>query len=173
MAIPLAYNLRSARERWASSLVAVLGIAGTVAVFVAMLALARGFQATVASSGLPQNTIVQRVGADTEMTSTLLIADVRAIEDAPQVARRGSEPLVSAEVVVIAALPLRGTTSDANVQMRGVSPRVLAVRENVRVMQGRFFKPGLQEIVVGSNALRAYEGLDLGKAVRIGPGRWT
>ena len=53
MAIPLAYNLRSARARWPSSLVAVIGIAGTVAVFVAMLALARGFRATVVSSGLP------------------------------------------------------------------------------------------------------------------------
>lgn len=172
MAIPIAYNLRSARARWASSLVAVVGIAGTVAVFVAMLALARGFRATVASSGLPQNTIVQRVGADTEMTSALAIADVRAIEDAPQVARRGSEPLVSAEVVVIAALPLRGTTSDANVQMRGVSPRVLAVRDQVRVIQGRFVKPGLYEIVVGKNAAHAYEGLDLGGTVRIGPGAW-
>ena len=63
MAIPVAYNLRSARERWSSSVVAVLGIAGTVGVFVAMLALARGFKATVTSSGLPQNAIVQRGGA--------------------------------------------------------------------------------------------------------------
>ena len=53
MAIPLVYNIRSASERWTSSLVAIIGIAGTVAVFVAMLALARGFQATLVSSGLP------------------------------------------------------------------------------------------------------------------------
>ena len=172
MAIPIAYNLRSARERWTSSLVAVLGIAGTVAVFVAMLALARGFKATVASSGLPQNAIVQQAGADTEMTSSMTIADVRVVEDAPQIARRGSEPLLSAEVVVIAALPLHGTDADANVQMRGVSPRVLAVRDNVRITHGRFFQPGLYEIVVGRNAVRAYAGLDLGSTVRIGPGSW-
>jgi putative ABC transport system permease protein len=172
VAIPIAYNLRSARERWASSLVAVLGIAGTVAVFVAMLALARGFKATVASSGLPQNAIVQQAGADTEMTSSLRIADVRVVEDASQIARRGSEPLLSAEVVVIAALPLYGTDADANVQMRGVSPRVMAVRDNVRIIQGRFFQPGLYEIVVGKNAVRAYSGLDLTSTVRIGPGRW-
>jgi putative ABC transport system permease protein len=173
LALPISYNLRSVRQRWTSSLVAVLGIAGTVGVFVAMLALARGFQATLVSSGVPQNAIVQQGGADSEMTSTIMLETVRIIEDAPQLARRGREPLVSAEVVVIAALPLRGTDSDANVQMRGVSPRVLAVRDNVRIMQGRFFTPGLQEIVVGANAARAYEGLDLGKMVRIGPGRWT
>jgi len=172
--IPLAYNVRSARLRWTSSLVAVLGIAGTVGVFVAMLALARGFQAAVVSSGLPENAIVQQAGSDSEMVSSLLLESVRVVEDAPQVARRGSDPLVSAEVVVIAALPLRGEPeSDANVQMRGVSPRVLAVRDNVRITEGRFLRPGLYEIVVGKNAALAYEGLDVGSTVRIGPGRWS
>jgi putative ABC transport system permease protein len=173
VAIPIAYNLRSARARWTSSIVAVIGIAGTVGVFVAMLALARGFRATVVSSGLPQNAIVQQAGSDTEMTSAIEMDAVRVIEDAPQVARRGNEPLVSAEVVVIAALPLRTTGSDANVQMRGVSPRVTAVRDNVRIAQGRFFSPGLYEIIVGRNAATAYAGLDLGTKVKIGPGTWT
>lgn len=173
MAIPLTYNVRSVRRRWTSSLVAVLGIAGTVAVFVAMLALARGFKATIVSSGLPQNAIVQQAGSDSEMTSALELDAVRVLEDMPQVERRGSDALVSAEVVVIAALPLRGTDSDANVQMRGVSPRVLDVRDNVRVSQGRFLTPGLYEIVVGANAAKAYQGLDLGRSLRIGPGTWT
>jgi len=172
VAIPVVYNLRSVKERWTSSVVAVLGIAGTVAVFVAMLSLARGFKVALTSSGLPQNAIVQQTGADSEMTSAIEIAAVRVVEDAPLVARRGYEPLVSAEVVVLAALPMRGTTSDANVQMRGVSPRVLAVRDNVRIVQGRFFTPGLYELIVGSNAARAYEGLDFGKTVQIGPGKW-
>ena len=172
MGIPLVYNLRSARQRWTSSVVAVIGIAGTVSVFVAMLALARGFKATLVSSGLPQNALVRQAGADTEMTSALLLEAVRIIEDAPQVERRGSEALVSAEVVVIAAIPLRDTGSDANVQMRGVSPRVVAVRDNVRVVQGRFFRPGLYEIVVGKHASRSYAGLDLDAEVRIGPGTW-
>ena len=172
MGIPLVYNLRSARQRWTSSVVAVIGIAGTVSVFVAMLALARGFKATLVSSGLPQNALVRQAGADTEMTSALLLESVRIIEDAPQVERRGSVALVSAEVVVIAAIPLRDTGSDANVQMRGVSPRVVAVRDNVRVVQGRFFRPGLYEIVVGKHASRSYAGLDLDAEVRIGPGTW-
>jgi len=172
VAIPLVYNIRSAMQRWPSALVAVLGIAGTVAVFVAMLALARGFRATIVSSGSPQNAIVQQGGADAEMTSALTMDAVRVVEDAPQVARRGREALVSPEVVVIAALPLRATGSDANVQMRGVSPRVLAVRDNVRIVAGRFLQAGLYEIVVGSHAAQAYAGLDLGSRIRIGPGTW-
>jgi putative ABC transport system permease protein len=173
MAIPLAYNLRSASERWPSSVVAVLGIAGTVGVFVAMLALARGFQATIASSGLPQNAIVQRAGADTEMTSVMMVEDVRLVEDAPQIARGETGPLVSPEVVVIAALPLKKGDADANVQIRGVSPHVLEVRDNVRMVEGRFLRPGLAEAVVGKGALSAYQGLDLGSTVRIGAGTWT
>ena len=112
MAVPLDYNIRSAMQRWTSSLVAIVGIAGTVAVFIAMLALARGFRATLVSSGLPQNAIVQQSGADSEMTSVIAIDALRVVEDAPQVARRGAEPLVSAEVVVIANLPLREGTGD-------------------------------------------------------------
>jgi putative ABC transport system permease protein len=173
MAIPVTYNLLSTRQRWTSSLVAVLGIAGTVGVFVAMLALARGFKATLTTSGLPQNAIVQRAGADNEMTSILRVGDVRIVEDAPQVARGPGGPLVSPEVVVIAALPLRTTGTDANVQVRGVSPRVLEVRDNVRVVEGRFLRPGLPEAVVGRGARDAYAGLDLGASVRIGAGRWT
>jgi putative ABC transport system permease protein len=173
MAIPFAYNLRSTRERWTSSVVAVVGIAGTVGVFVAMLALARGFQATLTSSGLAENVIVQRGGADTEMTSILRLADVRVLEDAPQVARDESGPLVSPEVVVIASIPLRATGTDANVQVRGVSPRVLGVRRQVKLAEGRFLRPGLAEAVVGRGARDAYAGLDLGATVRIGAGTWA
>ncbi len=173
MAIPVSYNLLSARERWTSSVVAVLGIAGTVAVFVAMLALARGFKATLTSSGLPENALVQRAGSDNEMTSALRIEDVRLVEDATQVARDTSGPLVSPEVVVIVALPLRATGTDANVQVRGVRSRVLQVRQNVRLVEGRFLTPGLAEAVVGKGARDAYAGLELGSSVRIGAGTWT
>jgi putative ABC transport system permease protein len=174
MAIPVSYNLRSAKERWSSSVVAVVGIAGTVGVFVAMLALARGFKATVTSSGLPGNVIVQRSGSDNEMTSFVVADDVRIMEDLPQVARGASGPLVSPEVVVIAALPMRATPdADANVQIRGVTPRVLEVRDNVKIVEGRFLTPGLAEAVVGKGARNAYVGLDLGSKVRIGAGTWT
>jgi putative ABC transport system permease protein len=173
VAIPVAYNLQSARERWSSSVAAVLGIAGTVAVFVAMLALARGFKATLTSSGRPENVIVQRAGSDTEMTSFLTADDVRIVEEASQVARDASGPLLSPEMVVIATLPLRSTGTDANVQVRGVTPRVHGVRPQVQLVEGRFLSPGLAEAVVGKGARAAYAGLDLGSTVRIGAGTWT
>jgi putative ABC transport system permease protein len=172
-AIPFAYNLESVRARWASTIVAVLGIAGTVAVFVAMLAMARGFQATLATSGTPENVIVRRAGATSEMDSVVPLSQLRPIEDAAEVAKSDAGPLVSAEVVVVGALPLKATGTDANVQIRGVSARALGVRPHVRVSRGRFFTPGLAEIVVGKNALTTYTGLDLGTSVKFGGLTWA
>ena len=173
MPLPIVYNIRSVRERWTSSLVAIVGIAGAVGVFVAMLALARGFQATLVSSGQPDNVIVEQAGADTEMTSALELDAVHSIENAPYIKRQGQDALISPEVVVVANLQLRGPQGgDANVEVRGVATRVLSVRDNVHIVQGRFFTPGLYEIVVGKHATLAYAGLELGGTVRIGPGSW-
>jgi putative ABC transport system permease protein len=172
MAIPVMYNVRSAKERWMSSVVAVVGIAGTVGVFIAMLALARGFRATLVSSGLPQNAIVVRGGSSSEMGSIMTIDEVHVVEDAPQVARAGGAALVSPEVVVIAAIPMRATGTDANVQVRGVTPRVLEVRDNVKIVEGRFIRPGVAEAVIGKGARDAYAGLEVGRTVELGAGKW-
>ncbi|HET9489150.1 MAG TPA: ABC transporter permease [Methylomirabilota bacterium] len=173
MAIPIIYNVRSVRARWTSTVVAVLGIAGTVGVFVAMLSLARGFQATLVASGSTSNAIVRRAGATSEMDSGMTLEQVRVIEDAPGVARAGAGPLVSPEVVVVAAFPLKGRGTDGNAQVRGVSARALAVRPSVKVIAGRPFEPGLSELLVGRNVANSYVGLELGKTVRFGGGTWT
>ncbi len=173
MALPVIYNVRSVAQRWVSSLVAVLGIAGAVGVFVAMLALARGFEATLVSSGSPANAVIEQAGADSELTSVLQPDAVAVISDLPQVARRGSKALISPEVVVVATLPLKDGGGEANVEVRGVLPGVLAVRENVRLVDGRFFTPGLYEVLVGRNARLSYGGMELGQQIHIGPGTWT
>ena len=173
MAIPIVYNVRSVFQRWPSAIVAILGVAGTVGVFVAMLALAQGFRATLVASGSPSNAIVRRSGADSEMVSSISLEDFRVIADAPGVARDGRGPLASGEVVVIAAFPLVKTGTEANVQVRGVSPRVLDVRDNVSVTAGRFFEPGLPELIIGSNVIRTYEGFVLGRTIRFGGGTWS
>ena len=157
MAIPVIYNIRSIRVRWVSSVVAVLGIAGTVGVFVAMLALARGFQATPVASGSPHNAMIRRAGSTSEMDSVVSYDDVRIIEDAPGVLRGSQGAMASPEVVVIANFPMKSTGTDANVQVRGVSPRVLEVRDTLKITAGRFFQPGLSELVVGKNAARTYD----------------
>jgi putative ABC transport system permease protein len=172
MAIPIVYNLRSVTARWTSAIVAVLGIAGTVGVFVAMLSLARGFRATLVSSGSEDNAIVMRAGATSEMMSGIKLEDVKIMQDAAGVARGADAPLVTSEVVVVAPFALRTTGTDANVQVRGVSANVLTIRKNVKIVQGRMFQPGLAELVVGKNASTSYAGLTLGNTVNFGGGHW-
>jgi putative ABC transport system permease protein len=173
MAIPVVYNFRSVKARWTSAIVAVLGIAGTVGVFVAMLSLARGFRATLVSSGSYDNAMVLRTGSTSEMMSGFNLDTVKILQDAPGVARLNGAPAVTAEVVVIAPFPLRSTGTDANVQVRGVSPNVLTVRPKVKIVSGQMFRPGLSELVVGRNASQTYSGLTLGNRVRFGGGEWT
>src|SRR5271170_4628104 len=149
MAIPIVYNIRSVKARWTSTIVAVLGIAGTVGVFVAMLSLARGFQATLVSSGSPDNALIVRAGATSEMTSGVALDAVKVIQDAPGIARGADGPLVTPEAVLMAPIPLVSTGTDANVELRGVSPNVLEIRRQVKIAEGRMFRGGMAEVIVG------------------------
>jgi putative ABC transport system permease protein len=174
VALPLVYNVESVRTRWASSIVAVLGIAGTVAVFVAMLALSRGFQASLVSSGSDENVMIRRAGATSEIDSIITLDQLRAIEDTAGLAKTADgKPLISPEVAVIAALPLKSSGTDANVQGRGISPLALQVHPNVRIVEGRELQFGLFEMLVGKNARNAYRGIELGDKVKLGGATWT
>ncbi len=173
MAIPVVYNLRSVKARWTSAIVAVLGIAGTVGVFVAMLSLARGFKATLVSSGSEDNAMIMRAGATSEMTGGVGIDTVKIVQDAPGIARGADGPLVTAEVVLVAPIPLISTGTDANVQVRGVSKNVLEIRNKFKIIQGRMFQPGLAEVVVGKNANIEYSGLTVGNTISLGSVRWN
>ena len=172
MTIPLIYNIESVRARWRTSVVAVLGIAGTVGVFVAMLALANGFRAALVASGDPENAFVRRKGASSELDSVVTLDQLRALEDAPEAARGNSGPLVSPEVVVIASLPLRKTGTDTSVIVRGVTVKAPEVHRAARVTEGRFFQPGLEDVVVGRNTVDAYAGVSLGEEIGVGGARW-
>jgi putative ABC transport system permease protein len=172
VAIPIVYNLRSVRARWTSAIVAVLGIAGTVGVFVAMLSLAHGFKATLVSSGSEDNAIIMRAGATSELTSGVALDSVKIIQDAPGIAHGSEGPLVTPEIVIVAPIPLISTGTDANVQIRGVSKNVLEIRRQIKMIEGHMFTPGLAEVVVGINATKSYSGLTIGNTIGLGSVRW-
>jgi putative ABC transport system permease protein len=174
MAIPLNYSLQNLRVRWTSALAAVAGIAGTVGVFVAMLSLANGFKSAVVHAGSPANAIVRRAGAQMEVDSLLTVDETKVIADdlaAIVTGERGSP--VSPEVVVIGDFPLRETGTDAHLQLRGVTPKVFAVRDSIHLASGRFLQPGLNELVIGRNVAASYSSFDIGKVVRFGGASWT
>ncbi len=173
MAIPVIYNFRSVKARWTSAIVAVLGIAGTVGVFIAMLSLARGFRATLVSSGSADNALVMRAGSTSEMTGAVSLESAKVVQDAPGVARGADGPLITTEAVLVTPIPLVSTGTDANVQVRGVSPNVFEIRKNIKIVQGRMFRSGLAEVIVGKNANTAYQGLIVGGTMTMGGQSWN
>ncbi len=172
--IPISYNIRSLKERKASTLVAVFCIAGVVAVFVSVMSMANGFRQTLIATGSESNAMVLRGGSTTELVSAVNLDQAKVISDAPGVARdEKGRAKVSREVVVIASIKMKSSGTDANVQLRGVSPGVLDVRDSVKVVKGRFFTPGLPELVVGKNAMDLYKSLNLDDGIKIGGQTWT
>ena len=165
-------NLRSIRERAGSSAVAIIGIAGVVVVFVSVLSIAEGFRAAMTKAGDPERILVMRTGSDTEMTSGFSGEDARLIMDTDGILKGPNGPVASAELFVVVSHPLAATGTDANVPLRGVSPRVLDVRPEVKIVEGRMFESGRNEIVVGRAASRQFANLSVGSSVRWGENTW-
>ncbi|MSU58464.1 MAG: FtsX-like permease family protein [Pedosphaera sp.] len=166
------FNLRTIPERKGAVTAAAVGIAGVVAVFVGVLSIAAGFRAAMSVKGARDVAIVLRSGADTEMTSGLSREETRLVADTPGVARNADGPLLSAELFVIINLPKRATGTDANVPFRGVEKAGLAVRGDIKIVKGRRFEPGKNEVIVGTGAARAFAGVDVGETIRLGQNVW-
>ena len=165
-------TLRSIRQRLGSSIVAVIGIGGVVIVFIAVLSIAEGFSKAMRGTGDPRTVIVLRSGSDTEMTSGLSGEDARLIAEAPELERGPEGPLASPELFVIVGHPLKRSGTDANVPLRGLSDIALKVRPGFRIVEGRMFRPGTNEIVVGRAASQQFAGLSVGSSVRWAEGSW-
>jgi putative ABC transport system permease protein len=168
-------NIKSIPERWASSLVIVIGLAGVVAVFTALLAMATGFESTLKSTGRADAVIIMRGGSDTELNSALDRDSTELLKQGPGI-RVGPDgkPLASAEMMVIAELIRKDDTKNgANITLRGVEPDAFVIRPQVRIVAGRNFTPGLRELIVGSGVLRQFQGAELGQTVRMRGSEWT
>lgn len=168
----VAFSLRTLRARLGSAAAAVFGIAGVVAVLVGVLSIGEGFRRVMMSTGSPDTAIVLRGGADSEMTSVLLRTEAGIIETAPGVARLNDKPLVSPELFVVVDLPKRATGSEANVPFRGVRPAAFAVRPELKIVEGRNFQWGRNEVIVGRGAKSQFANTDLGTDLRFGQNLW-
>jgi putative ABC transport system permease protein len=168
-------NIKSIPERWATSLVIVIGLAGVVAVFTALLAMANGFSSTLRATGRQDAVIMMRGGSDAELNSGLDREQTDLLKQMPGI-RLGADgkPQSSAEMMVIAELIRKDDTKNgANITVRGVDTAAFALRPNLRIVNGRNFTPGLRELIVGAGVLRQFQGAEIGKVVRMRGSDWT
>ncbi|UCD24484.1 MAG: ABC transporter permease [Gemmatimonadota bacterium] len=172
MKIPIAYNVRSLRERPVSTLTTAAGMALVVAVFVAMMALANGFRSALVRSGSSDNALVLRKGANTEMYSGIGRETASIIAGMPFVARGSdNQPLSSPEVFVVIGAD-RLTGGMANLVVRGVSPKAMQVRQGIEIIAGRELRPGASEVLVGEKIVDRFANTGLGETFSFGGRDW-
>jgi putative ABC transport system permease protein len=173
MALPFTYNVRNLVVRWRVTTLAIGAIALVVAVLVVLISMAQGFRIALQATGTEENAVLTQRGSTGELTSGIsrdhansVIVDSRVARDA------AGRPLASPEVFVVASLPRRDGVV-TNVSLRGVTRRAFEVRHGVRIVRGRPFTPGLNELIIGKRAAERYAGVDVGDTVRLQRRDWT
>jgi putative ABC transport system permease protein len=172
MPIPISYSYRNLLARRLTTFLTAAGMALVVFVFAAVLMLAEGLRQTLVSTGSYDNAIVLRAGTETEVQSALDRTQAAIITSQPEIAAGKEGPLVAAEAIILVNLPRRGTGQPGNVMIRGVQPGSFGLRREVRLVQGRWFKPGSNEIVAGNLIAQRYQGAGLGETVRFAMRTW-
>jgi putative ABC transport system permease protein len=167
MALPLKYNLRNLVVRKGSTLATAFTIGLTVAVFLMVMALARGIDLTLSTSGEPLNVIVLREGSTAELNSSVSRENFNDLMYLDGVVREGDQPLATAEIITLIYKPRKGQSQGSNVQIRGVSPMSTKLHSGFQITAGRTFQPGLTEAVVAKRINERFQGLDIGDKFRI------
>ena len=174
MALPLNYSFRNALVRWRSTIATVLGIALVVFVFVLLQSLAAGIEKSSSNTGDPRNIMVVRKGSTAESASLISRQTLTEIRYFEEIARNeNSEPIISADVLVLASLPRRDGSGEANVLLRGVTARGMELRPKVKLAAGRWFEAGKREIVVSSKLAKRFANFDIGQSFKTGSATFT
>lgn len=168
-------SIYTLRRRVGTSLVIVIGVTGVVAMLATVLAMAIAMTRAVGDTGRDDRAIVMRAGASTETTSMLLRDEVLTLLTAPGIPTdTAGKQIYSAELLAQVSVTRRnlGASTQVPAALRGVSPDVLAVRPEMKIVQGRMFQPGRYELIVGETAARRFEGLDVGKTITLRSSEW-
>src|SRR5437016_8306327 len=169
MAIPTSYNLRNVIQRPTSTLTTTVGIALVVAILIGAFALASGFQAALTATGSPANVIALRTGADSEIAGGIGRDAANVLRSLPEIATGPDDrPLASAEMVVLINSPRLGQSGSSNVMVRGIDPSGLTLRSQVKIVAGRMFTPGSDEVIVGGRIARRFAHCAIGDRLKLG-----
>ena len=165
-------NIRSLPRRLWMSLAMIFASAVVVAILLAFLAMARGFEATMQSAGSDDVAFFMRTGSAAELNSSASRDQVSLIENAPGIVKDEQGALVSPELYVIVDGVKKSTQQEANIPLRGLSQRGVDMRKGFTLTSGRMFTPGTDELIVGAGILREFDGFDLGQEIRFGKYTW-
>jgi putative ABC transport system permease protein len=173
MALPLKYNIRNIVVRKGSTLATAFTIGLTVAVFLMVMALARGIDLTLSTSGEPLNVIVLREGSTAELNSTITQENFKDLMYLDGVEREGDKPRATAEIITLIYKARKGMTQGSNVTVRGVGPMSFKLRSGFAIAAGRVFQQGLAEAVVSKRIAERFQGLEIGDRFKVQTTEYT
>ncbi len=174
MAIPFSYSFRNLWTRKWTSILTAGGMALVTFVFAAVLMLAQGLQQTLIDTGSPDNVIVLRGGAETEVSSAIDRGSAALIEVQPEVIQDGrGEPMASKEALVLVTVPKKRTNAPTNVVVRGVGSQAMNLRPQVKLIAGRNFRPGSREVIAGKSIAETVKGGSLGQTLSFALSQWN
>ena len=166
-------NIRTILQRSGASIVIIIGIAGSVAVMVSLLAMAEGLSKTIASTGQEDRALIFREGSNSEMSSGIAMTDLAIIENTQGIKKSEDGPMIAAEIFTIIDLKKKGAVDTSNLPLRGVQEMSFKIRPELKIIEGKNFFPGKGEIIVGKGAANEYEGLELGNKIKIRDSEWA
>ncbi len=174
MKIPFSYSFRNLLTRRLTTFLTAGGMALVVFVFAAVLMLAEGLQKTLVETGSYENVVAIRKAAGSEVQSGIDRLQASIVETQPEIATGADGiPLVAKELVVLIALPKRGSDKPSNVVIRGIEESSLVLRPQVKLVEGRMPRPGSSEIISGSSIAKRFQGGGLGETLRFAMRDWT
>jgi putative ABC transport system permease protein len=174
MKIPIAYSFRNLLTRRLTTFLTAAGMALVVFVFAAVLMLAEGLQKTLVETGTYENVVVIRKAAGSEVQSGVSRVQASIVETQPEIAiGADGKRQIAKELVVLIALPKRGTDKPSNIVIRGIGEDSMTLRPQVKLVHGRMPRPGSSEIMSGSSIAKRFKGGGLGENLRFAMRDWT
>jgi ABC-type lipoprotein release transport system permease subunit len=166
--IPLKYNIGNLKARRVSTIMTILGIGAVIAVMISMMGLKNGVNTAVVSSGSKDNLMVMREGAAAELSSWVTKDAFRIIRSLPGIAKEGGAPLISPELVIVFKIPKKDDPKGSNVLVRGVTPMAFTMRPYVKIIDGRMFRPGVNEVIVARRIRDRFVNTAIGDSFKFG-----
>lgn len=172
MGLPIRYSIRNLAQRPVTTLMTAVGVALPVAVVLGVLALVDGLKVSLAATGNPQHVLVMRKGATSELVSSISRADYQQLRFTPGIAQKNGQPLASLEMVTVVMMEGPEVAEGINITLRGLLPVGFDMRQHVKVVEGRMWKPGTRECIVGKAVADRYPTARIGRTLKFGRGTW-
>ncbi len=173
MKVPISYSFRNLWTRRLTTALTAGGLALVVFVYATVLMMSEGLRKTLVETGAYDNVVIARKGSGAEVQSGVERSQAAVVESEAAISR-GADGALSAskELVVLITLTKQSSGAATNVVIRGLGDAGRRLRPQVDMAQGRWYRPGSSEIVVGGSIAERFPEAAIGNALKFAQREW-